>query len=65
MGHVHEEDCDESFSVFLLSNKEWSQLVFIFFYKLEKRMERREMIKRKITNLEKTLKRVIKKKLEK
>ena len=33
--------------------------VFLFFYKLKKRMERREMIKRKTVNLEKALKNVI------
>ena len=56
-GRVHEEECDRTFSVLLLSNKEWS--LCLFFNKLKKRMERREMIKRKIANLEKALEKVI------
>ena len=41
MGHVHEEECDESFSVFCLVTKNCAHFL------IEKRMERREMIKKK------------------
>ena len=40
-GRVYEEKCDESFSVFCLVTKNGARFL------IEKRMERREMIKRK------------------
>ena len=60
MGRVHEEECDESFLVFLFKKQ---RMVSIFFM-LKKRMESKEMIKRKIENLDKTLEKVIFKKFE-
>jgi len=52
-GRVHEEECDESFSMFHLITKNCARFL------IEKRMERREMIKREIATLEKTLEKVI------
>ena len=48
----------EAFRFFCLESKDG----IVFFFLVEKRMERREMIKRKIENLEKALKKVIFKK---
>ena len=48
-GRVHEEECDESFSVFCFITKNCVRFL------VEKRMERREMIKREIATLEKAL----------
>ena len=48
-GHVHEEEYDESFSAFCLVTKNCARFL------VEKIMERREMIKRKVANLEKAL----------
>ena len=48
-GRVHEEECNESFSVFCLVTKNSARFL------IEKRMERREMIKREIVTLEKAL----------
>ena len=52
-GRVHEEECDESFSVFRLVTKNSARFL------IEKRMERKEMIKREIATLEKALEKVI------
>jgi len=48
-GRVHEEECDESFSVFCLVTKNCVRFL------IDKRMERREMIKREIVTFEKAL----------
>ena len=52
-GRVHEEECDENFSAFYLVTKNCARFL------IEKRMERREMIKREIATLEKALEKVI------
>ena len=52
-GRVHEEECDERFSVFRLVTKNCARFL------IEKKMERREMIKREIATLEKALEKVI------
>jgi len=59
-GRVHKEECGESFLVFLFKKQ---RMVSVFFM-LKKRMESKEVIKRKIKNLEKALEKVIFKKLE-
>ena len=51
-GRIHEEECDESFSVFCLVTKNCAHFL------IGKRMERREMIKREIATLEKALEKV-------
>ena len=56
-GRVHEEECDKSFSVSCLEAKNGASFL------IEKRMERREMIKREIATLEKALEKVNLKKL--
>ena len=58
-GRVYEEECDESFSVFCLVTKNCVHFL------IEKRMERREMIKREIPTLEKVLEKGNLKSLEK
>ena len=58
-GRVHDEECDRSFSVFLFRKQ---RMVLFFFFLVEKRTERRELVKRKIENLEKALEKVIFKK---
>jgi len=60
MGRVHEEECDESISVFLFKKQRIASVFFI----LKKRMESKEVIKRKIENLENALEKVIFKKLK-
>ena len=52
MGRVHEEECDERFLVVLFKKQ---RMVLVLFM-LKKRMESKEVIKRKIENLEKALK---------
>ena len=51
-GRVHEEECDESFSAFCLVTKNCARFL------VEKIMERREMIKRKIATLKKAFEKV-------
>ena len=50
--HIHEEECDESFSVFLFKKQ---RMVLVFL--LKKRIKSKEVIKRKFENLEKALER--------